>query len=143
MVLVLVVRQRRISRRIEGLTRGADGISLEAILGAHLEKVHTIGRDVERLAARSAAQEAELKRAFQRIGIVRFNPFEDTGGNQSFAIALLDTNGDGVVISSLHARSTTRIYAKAVKAGRTEAAASAEEAQALREALEAPARGRG
>jgi hypothetical protein len=71
--------------------------------------------------------------------VVRFNPFEDTGGNQSFAIALLDAHGDGVVISSLHARGSTRIYAKAVRAGRADGAASAEEAQALRQAMEPPA----
>ena len=71
--------------------------------------------------------------------MVRFNPFEDTGGNQSFAIALLDAHGDGVVISSLHARGSTRLYAKAVRAGRPDGAASAEEAQALRQAMAAPA----
>jgi uncharacterized protein DUF4446 len=137
-VLVLVVRQRRLARRIEGLTRGEDGRSLEAILAAHLERVHGLSRDVDRLEARSAIQEAGLRHAFQRVGIVRFNPFEDTGGNQSFAIALLDAKGDGVVISSLHARGSTRVYAKAVKAGKAETSASAEEAQALREALETP-----
>ena len=138
-MLVLVVRQRRLARRIEGLTKGEDGRSLEAILAAHLERVHSLSRDVDRLEARSAIQEAGLRRAFQRIGVVRFNPFEDTGGNQSFAIALLDAKGDGVLISSLHARGSTRVYAKAVKAGKPETSASAEEAQALREALETPA----
>ena len=138
-VLILVVRLRRLGRRIEGLTRGEDGRSLEAILAAHLERVHGLVRDVDRLEARSAIQEATLRHAFQRVGIVRFNPFEDTGGNQSFAIALLDAKGDGVVISSLHARGSTRVYAKAVKTGKAETAASAEEAQALREALATPA----
>ena len=138
-VLILVVRLRRLGRRIEGLTRGEDGRSLEAILAAHLERVHGLVRDVDRLEARSAIQEVTLRHAFQRVGIVRFNPFEDTGGNQSFAIALLDAKGDGVVISSLHARGSTRVYAKAVKTGKAETAASAEEAQALREALATPA----
>ena len=54
---------------------------------------------------------------FQRIGLVRFNPFEDTGGNQSFALALLDQAGDGFVVSSLHARAGTRVYGKAVAKG--------------------------
>lgn len=142
-VLVLVVRLRRVTRRIEGLTRGEDGRSLEAILAAHLERVHGLTRDVDRLEARSTIQEAGLRHAFQRIAVVRFNPFEDTGGNQSFAIALLDAKGDGVVLSSLHARGSTRVYAKAVKAGKAETQASAEEGQALREALETPASGAG
>ena len=54
--------------------------------------------------------------AFQRVGLVRYNPFEETGGNQSFALALLDADGDGWVLSSLHARSGTRVYAKAITA---------------------------
>ena len=53
-------------------------------------------------------------RAFQRVGLVRFNPFEDTGGNQSFALALLDAEGNGWVLSSLHARTGTRVYAKPI-----------------------------
>ncbi len=57
------------------------------------------------------------RKAIQRTGLVRYNPFEDTGGNQSFAVALLDANGDGVVVSSLHARNGTRIYAKAIAGG--------------------------
>ena len=142
-VLLLARRQSRLARRLQALTRGDDGRSLEAVLSAHLERVHGLARDVERLGSRSARQEMELQRAFQRIGVVRFNPFEDTGGNQSFAIALLDGHGDGVVVSSLHARGSTRIYAKAVTGGRAEGAASLEEAQALRQAMERPASGTG
>jgi hypothetical protein len=78
--------------------------------------------------------ERDGKLAIQRVGLVRFNPFEDTGGNQSFAVALLDANDDGLVVSSLHARQGTRIYAKAVARGRPEAALSDEEAEALRRA---------
>ena len=69
------------------------------------------------------------------MGLVRFNPFEDTGGNQSFALALLDAHGDGVVVSSLHARTLTRVYGKAVAGGKSEAALSDEESEALRQAL--------
>ncbi|MGH2513376.1 MAG: DUF4446 family protein, partial [Candidatus Limnocylindrales bacterium] len=83
------------------------------------------------LSRRTDRLEETGRRAFQRIGLVRFNPFEDTGGNQSFALALLDAEEDGIVISSLHSRGTTRIYAKAVAAGRPEATLSNEESEAL------------
>ena len=109
---------RASTRRFAGLTRGADGESLEAILDAHLDKVYAVAREVDDLAARSAVLEATQRRAFQRVGLVRFNPFEDTGGNQSFALALLDAHGDGFVVSSLHARAGTRVYAKAIAGGR-------------------------
>ncbi|HEY7523622.1 MAG TPA: DUF4446 family protein [Candidatus Limnocylindrales bacterium] len=137
-VLYLAARLGSIRRRLEGLTRGADGRSLEAVLDAHLDRVFAVSRDLERLAERTVALEAEAPHAFRRIGLVRFNPFEDTGGNQSFALALLDANGDGFVISSLHARVGTRIYAKALSGGRAETQLSQEEAEALRLALGRP-----
>ena len=84
--------------------------------------------------------ERDLKLSFSRIGLVRFNPFEDTGGNQSFALALLDDHGDGFIASSLHTRNLTRVYAKGVAGGRSEAALSAEEAEALRMAMAPVAR---
>ena len=67
--------------------------------------------------------------------MVRFNPFEDTGGNQSFALAILDAQGNGFVVSSLHSRGGTRVYGKTVAGGKAETALSHEEAEALRLAL--------
>ena len=135
-VLVLLVARRvgRVGGRLTGITRGEEGQSLEDVLGAHLEKVHGLSRDVERLTARTAALEAAGLRAFSRVGLVRYNPFEDTGGNQSFALALLDAEGNGWVLSSLHARAVTRVYAKAVRGGRSDAALSEEETAAIRQA---------
>jgi Protein of unknown function (DUF4446) len=128
-------RTRRLGRRIDALTRGEEGKDLGAILDAHLDKVFAVSAEVDELTVRTAVAEANLRRSFQRIGLVRFNPFEDTGGNQSFALALLDANGDGVVLSSLHSRTGTRVYAKAVNGGRSEAALSDEETQAVRDAM--------
>jgi uncharacterized protein DUF4446 len=131
-------RLARLRRRIEGLTRGSEGRSLEAVLEGHLEKVFKVERELDELAARQAVVEAGARRAFQHVGIVRFNPFEDTGGNQSFAVALLDAHSDGFVLSSLHSRVGTRVYAKVVAGGRAEATLSTEEAEALRLARNPP-----
>jgi len=131
-------RQSRLRRKLDGLTRGADGRSLEALLEAHLDKVFKVARELDELSARSAVLEAGARRAIQRVGLVRYNPFEETGGNQSFALALTDGSGDGFVVSSLHARSGTRVYAKSVVGGRSDAALSQEEAEALRLAMAGP-----
>ena len=130
----LVVRLGRVDRRLRGITRGEEGASLEGVLDAHLEKVYGLGREVERLTTRTGALEATAPRTFQRVGLVRFNPFEETGGNQSFALALLDAQGNGLVLSSLHARSGTRLYAKAIREGRSDAGLSEEETAAIRQA---------
>ncbi|MBF8290451.1 MAG: hypothetical protein HW391_1419 [Chloroflexi bacterium] len=132
---VSVRRISRLSERLVGLTRGSDERSLEAILEAHLARVHQVVRELDEVEARTAILERDLKLAFARVGLVRFNPFEDTGGNQSFALALLDAHGDGFVVSSLHARNLTRVYAKAVAGGKAEAALSDEETRALQVAL--------
>jgi hypothetical protein len=141
-VILLVVvwrRTRRLGLRLEGLTRGSDERSLEAILEAHLTKVHQVIKELDHVEARTAVLERDLQRTFARVGLVRYNPFEDTGGNQSFALALLDAHGDGFIVSSLHARNQTRIYAKGVKGGQADSGVSDEEAEALRVAMQAPA----
>ena len=140
-VIGLIRRARKLGRRLESLTQGSDAASLEGVLGSHLERVRQVVRDVDTVAARTAMLERDFQNAFGRVGLVRFNPFEDTGGNQSFALALLDGRGDGFVVSSLHSRTGTRVYAKAVSRGSSEAALSSEESEALRQALARPAPG--
>jgi len=70
----------------------------------------------------------------QKSGLVRFNPFADAGGNLSFTLALLDGHDNGIVISSLHGREGTRIYAKSVTNGGSEHHLTGEEKQAIAEA---------
>src|SRR5450830_1385502 len=123
----------RMKQRIDMLTGGAEG-DLEAVLGQHLEIVHEVGQDLDELTARMAVLESSGRHHYARQGLVRFSPFEDTGGNQSFALALLDESDDGLVISSLHSRTGTRIYAKAVTNGKADATPSPEETQAIDEA---------
>ena len=140
-VVGLIRRVRQLGRRLQSLTRGGDESSLEDVLGSHLDRVRNVVQDVESVSARTTSVERDLLGAFSRVGLVRFNPFEDTGGNQSFALALLDGNGDGFVVSSLHARAGTRLYAKSVSGGTSDSALSDEEAEALRQATAKPVRG--
>jgi len=72
--------------------------------------------------------------AISRIGLIRFDAFEDAGGAQSFALALVDDDGDGIVLTSLHSRPTTRVYVKAIRRGVADAPLSDEETRALRDA---------
>ena len=89
--------------------------------------------------------EEEIKKAFskikdlqelcettiRKIGVVRFNPFNDMGGNQSFIIAMLDNKNDGFLISSLFVNEGNRVYTKAVKNGKSEHALSPQEIEAI------------
>ena len=76
-----------------------------------------------------------LRTSDRRIGLVRFDAFEDMGGRLSFSAALLDENGDGIVITSINGRQDTRCYAKTVQRGTSVHNLSDEEEQAIREAL--------
>ena len=141
-VIGLLFQGRRLAAlelRLLRLTRGSDGGNLQDVLEAHLDTVDRAVDELDALSARSAALESKSQRALQRTGFVRFNPFEDTGGNQSFALALTDVSGNGFVVSSLHTRTGTRVYAKAIADGRADGALSAEETEALRRAMSAPA----
>jgi hypothetical protein len=124
-------RIKLLSERLDHLTMGADGQSLEDVLGSHLQTVVHVVHDLEEVAARTAVLEGASRLHFSRLGLVRFNPFDDTGGNQSFALAMLDANNDGFVISSLHSRTGTRVYAKAIFEGVCESPLSTEEEKAV------------
>lgn len=133
--MILARRTRSLDERLRGITRGSDGRNLESILDDHLEKVFTMSRQLDDVAGRTVILEGAQQKSFQRVGLVRFNPFEDTGGNQSFSLALLDAGGDGWVLSSLHARTGTRVYAKAIRGGRADAELSVEESAAIAQAM--------
>lgn len=74
-------------------------------------------------------------RSMQKSGFHRYNPFEDTGGNQSFSICLLDAHNNGFIISSLHGREGTRMYAKEIKNSQPIQTLSDEENLVLHNAL--------
>ncbi len=74
------------------------------------------------------------KLSIQKTAIIRFNPFSGVGGEQSFSLALLDGNNDGVVVTSLYTRTNSRVYGKPVKNGQSEYVLSEEEKQAIEKA---------
>jgi hypothetical protein len=76
-----------------------------------------------------------MKRSFQKIGVVRYNPFRDTGGDMSFSLALLDLEDNGLVITSIHGRQADRVYAKSIQSGKSQHNLSAEEIEAIKKAI--------
>ncbi len=105
--------------------------NLEQILDKHLAHLYRTSTKVEDLESFCSELHKLQSRSIQRVGVVRFNPFDDTGGDQSFAIALLNASGDGLVISSLFSRHGNRIYAKSILQGRSKYPLTTEEEQAI------------
>lgn len=91
------------------------------------ENFEEISKKVEELKERN-------KWAIQKVGMVRFNPFKEMGGNQSFSIALLDGNDNGLMITSLYSKEGNRIYGKPIKDGQSEYLLSREEKEAIERA---------
>jgi len=130
------IRLNRLLGQYRTVFAGAQVGNLEALLGQNLEEGRRNTARVEELAALCQRLETTLQHAVQGVGIVRFNPFGDTGGDQSFAIALLDAQGDGLVLTSIYGRAESRMYAKPVQGGQSPYPLTAEEAQAIRQARE-------
>lgn len=133
-IALLIWEHRRLSRLMLGRT----GTSLE-------ESIVTLARRTRDLEGFRAELEQYLKRAEARmassirgVGTVRFNPFkgDGSGGNQSFATALITEQGDGVIFSTLYSRERVSTYGKPVRKGASEFELSDEEKEALRLARE-------
>jgi len=111
-VIWLFVCQQKIVRQYRHWMTGTSGGSLEAILTDHVSRVQGTAARVDTLAQQVSQLEQAGRLSLQHAAIVRYNPFHDTGSDQSFALALADALGNGIVLSSLHARDATRVYGK-------------------------------
>jgi hypothetical protein len=129
----LVLRTRRLASL--GAFRPEMPASLQHMVEQESARLDELTLRVQDVRDRLPVVEGRATVAVQRVGVVRFNPFEDTGGQQSFAVALLDSRGSGFVISSLHSRQTTRVYLKQLAEGRSDLQLSDEESEAIRRAL--------
>ena len=90
--------------------------------------------NVEKLFQEIEEMKEKNKLSVQKLGMVRYNPFSEVGGDQSFSIALLDENNDGLVITSLYTREGNRLYGKPIKAGTSQYSLSQEEKKAIESA---------
>lgn len=133
-VVWIAVRLSKLDRIRKQFFAAGIKTDLEEILVEQNRKLTELNRDLQQTSA-GLTELANLNRHnVQKIGFVRFNPFDDAGGNMSFALALLSAENNGIVISSLHGREGTRIYAKSIKAGKSESKLTDEENLAINQA---------
>jgi hypothetical protein len=130
-VVYLLARQQRLLGQYQQLMTGTSGGNLENMLNEHVRGVRETGARVEVVDKLARRLEKDAYHSLQHLGIVRFNPFHDTGSDQSFAIALADGHGNGVVLSSLHGRDMTRVYAKPLSGWASNYSLTEEEKEAV------------
>lgn len=132
-LLILTIFFWQMSSHYNKLTRGVNNKNLKAIFEDVLTKIDVQGKDIDSLKNYCDNLQKEGNLHIQKVGLLRFNPFKDTGGDQSFILSLIDANDTGVVISALYSRSGTRWYAKKVTNGKgAEHELSDEEKKALK-----------
>jgi hypothetical protein len=99
------------------LIKGTSKTTLSEVLGSIINKQKQISDQQSQIEKELTNIKSELISNIQKIGVIRFNPFSDTGGSQSFTIAMLDGENNGIVMTSLYARTGNRWYIKHIQKG--------------------------
>jgi hypothetical protein len=133
-LIFLFLRFQKMWKRYQMFFSGSQARDLEDVIAAEIQKLAKTEKTVEKIIEKLKAVDRMANYGIQKVGVIRFNPFQDTGGDQSFAAALLDAHDSGLVISSLFGRDSLRIYAKPVEKGDSSYPLSEEEKEAIKRA---------
>jgi hypothetical protein len=124
------LRLSRIQTRYRVLWAGGEK-DVAAVLADQAGEIARLHGDVERVRAQLVRTEGDVAQSLRHVAVVRYDAFGDMGGRLSFSAAIVDDRGDGLVVSSIHARGESRTYAKGIVEGDSEVTLSPEEQQAL------------
>ena len=119
LITVLFVRQNHLVRKQTRLLRGISGQSMEEMLHTYADSAHETQTRIEQALSENARNAQVLQACLQNVAVIRYDAFGDVGGQQSFSVALLDAQNNGILITGLHGRQTTRLYTKSVEAGQS------------------------
>lgn len=128
-------RLLRLTRTLRVMFTGRTGGDLELVLREYMERMDRTDELIKQYNQRASLVEQRAPYNLSHLGVVRFNPFDDKGGDQSFAVAFLDDHSDGVVFTGLHSRADVRVYAKPVVGGTSNYPLTKEESDAIARAL--------
>jgi hypothetical protein len=132
--LSTMARMRRTEAKWRQILSGSSGESLEQMLLNHFTTHREFETRLGQLDGKLSNLAGKMLTTKRFLGLVRYDAFPDVAGNQSFALALYDDNGDGAIISSIVGRTSCRVYCKPLVGGRSERDLSQEENRAFREA---------
>lgn len=112
-----------------------NGENIEEILRTYIRKVEDVEGNNKELEKYCKRLDNDISKCIQKVGILRYSAFKDTGSDLSFTLALLDQNNDGVVLNGIYSREMSNIYAKPIKNGNSTYTVSEEEKEAIKRAL--------
>lgn len=138
-VLIALVSVYRRMKRFEAayvsLQTFMNGQQLDILLQEYVHKATELEQNLKIITERLNPIELKLRASVDRAELIRFRAFEDVGSDLSFAFALLNQEGDGIVLSSIHSREEARIYAKPVTRGQSSYSLSDEENAVITKAM--------
>jgi len=134
-IIVLLVWIGLLEHRLKKFFAGTKAKNLEEVmltLGKQVGELNSVQNDINK---HLVTVDKRLDKSIRKIETIRFNPFLDAGSNQSFAISLLNDEGNGVVLSSLYARDRMSFFAKPIINGKSEFELSIEEKEVLKKSM--------
>lgn len=135
--LILLIRTANLNKRYrEFMLKFGKGKNIEEDLENYIYRVEKVEKQNSDLQLVCKEISNQMSGCIQKIGIVRYNAFKDTGSDLSFALALLDENNTGVVMNGIYSREMSNIYAKPVENGKSSYTISAEEKLAIDKAVQ-------
>jgi len=123
-------------KKIKLMFKGTKVADLEGVIFEQIKRLRQTEKNLEELSKFSRQLEKMAQSSIQKVGVIRFNPFSDTGGDQSFSIACLDAKNSGFTLTSLFTREGTRIYTKPILEGESKYLLTEEEKRAIGEATD-------
>lgn len=134
--ITMIVKLSSLNKKYrEFMKKVGNGKNLEEDLENYMYRVEKVEKQNAEIATYVKNLDEDLTKCIQKVGIVRYNAFKDTGSDLSFALALLDENNNGVVLNGIYSREMSNIYAKPVENGKSNYTVSEEEAQAIQKAI--------
>ena len=131
-----LIKLRKINRNYKKFMKKlGNGNNIDEMLKEYIEKVEEVDKRNDDIMKFCSRLDKEISLCIKKIGMIRYSAFKDTGSDLSFALALLNDNNDGILLNGIYSREMSNIYAKQVKAGKTNSKLSEEEKQALDIAL--------
>lgn len=130
--IICINKYKKLNLRYEKFMRKlSTGEKIEEILSEYLEDVRKLKLKDEEIDKELERLESNLKKCVQKVGLVRYNAYNDTGSDLSFTFALMDSEDNGMVVNGLYSRDSSSIFAKPLVKGETKYNLSAEEIQAI------------
>jgi len=112
-----------------------DGKNIKEDLEKYMHRVSTAEEEIRKLSVHYKELDKKTEKCIQKVGIVRYNAYKDTGSDLSFAVCLLDEKNNGIVFNGIYSRDMSNIYAKPIEDGKSKYKVTPEEQEAISRAM--------